>query len=148
MLNELVRFISPCWKYWRIDPRFLFIEEGSYFCNQVDRQHVHHTFHGIKSLHFQLLLVSRYRFTIVDIIGRDRESDTELFSLSVMSSPEQLNFPEPDVIHGLGKTPYVFIGDKMFPLRPNLMRPYPNVNLDHSQRLFNYRWRDQIISNN
>ncbi|KAG1935444.1 protein ALP1-like [Pimephales promelas] len=35
--------------------------------------------------------------------------------------------------------PYAFIGDEAFPLRIDLMKPYPFRNLDHGQRIFNYR---------
>jgi hypothetical protein len=31
------------------------------------------------------------------------------------------------------------VGDETFPLKPNLMRPYPRKDLDYSKRIFNYR---------
>ncbi|XP_042279528.1 uncharacterized protein LOC121905356 isoform X1 [Thunnus maccoyii] len=33
---------------------------------------------------------------------------------------------------------YVFIGDKAFPLRTDLVKPYPYQNQDHGQQIFNY----------
>ncbi|KAI8124650.1 putative nuclease HARBI1 [Lucilia cuprina] len=35
--------------------------------------------------------------------------------------------------------PHFFIGDAAFPLRSNLMRPYPESNLDRTKTVFNYR---------
>jgi hypothetical protein len=35
--------------------------------------------------------------------------------------------------------PYMIVGDDAFPLKPYLMKPYPNRNLGITQRVFNYR---------
>ncbi len=40
----------------------------------------------------------------------------------------------------LGDVPYVMVGDAAFPLKPYLMRPYPEQNLIHRKRIFNYRF--------
>ena len=34
--------------------------------------------------------------------------------------------------------PYFFLGDKIFPLKTSLMRPFPGL-LDDSQKIFNYQ---------
>ena len=35
--------------------------------------------------------------------------------------------------------PYMFVGDDAYPLRPDLMKPYPFRQMDYGQRVFNYR---------
>jgi hypothetical protein len=39
----------------------------------------------------------------------------------------------------LGALPYVFVGDEAFPLRENLMRPFPGRGANDGEKIFNYR---------
>ncbi len=44
-----------------------------------------------------------------------------------------LNVPDDQCLPGaedLGRLPFVMVGDAAFPLKPNLMRPYPGRNLE------------------
>lgn len=81
-----------------------------------------------------------YRFTFLEIGLYGREHDTSVFAQSAFGTALEdgtLSFPRaPD-----GCLPYVFIGDEAFPLKPQLMRPYPGNNLSESQAVFNYRLR-------
>ena len=55
---------------------------------------------------------------------------------------EKLSIPPPETIPGapeLGSVPHVIVGDEAFPLKCNLMRPYPGQELDDIKRIFNYR---------
>ena len=38
-----------------------------------------------------------------------------------------------------GRMPFVFVGDEAFPLRRNLMRPFPGPHVPGERRVFNYR---------
>lgn len=37
------------------------------------------------------------------------------------------------------KFPYYFIRDNAFPIRRNIMRPYPEKNISNTKRIYNYR---------
>ena len=58
-----------------------------------------------------------------------------------MLKNDALSLPESQPICGAGAAsiPYVFVGDEAFPLRHNLMRPYPGRNLNLDKRIYNYR---------
>ena len=53
----------------------------------------------------------------------------------------QLNFSSPEPLHNhQGKPfPYVFLADDAFGLKPNLMKPYPDLYLPIDEIIFNYR---------
>lgn len=52
----------------------------------------------------------------------------------------QLSIPSPSNVPGASiKLPYVLVGDEAFPLEENLMRPYPDSQIDDDRRVFNYR---------
>lgn len=53
----------------------------------------------------------------------------------------KLKFPPPDLLPNSQKTyPYFIIGDEAFPLRNNLLRPYPRrSNFLFEQKIYNYR---------
>lgn len=51
-----------------------------------------------------------------------------------------LNLPDPAAVEAGGPSlPYVFVADEAFPLKENLLRPYPGRQIPERQRLFNYR---------
>ena len=67
---------------------------------------------------------------MVDIGEAGKESDGGIFSNSVFGQKvisESLPLPSPAILPDTQNiiTPYVFVGDEAFPLRTNLMRPFP-----------------------
>ncbi|KAG1684827.1 hypothetical protein GQR58_009292 [Nymphon striatum] len=75
---------------------------------------------------------SRYCFTVVDR-SPGRSSDGAIFADSVMASTVLLKVPEPTTVTGIGTMPHVIVGDAAFPLKENIMRPYPGQNLNKRQ---------------
>ena len=71
-----------------------------------------------------------HRFTLVDIGNTGCQSDGGIFSNSVFGQALDdgtLSFPKPSPLPGTSSPdfPYVIAGDEAFPLKNNLLRPYP-----------------------
>ena len=91
-----------------------------------------------------LILDANYRFILVDIGEAGKESDSGVFSNSVFGQSLESNalpLPQPKGLPDRSDIvlPYVFVGDEGFPLRNNLLRPYPGRNLSENKAIFNYR---------
>ena len=86
---------------------------------------------------------ANYRIILLDIGGSGRHSDGDVLANSEFGKAlleNQLPLPPPDMISDSGPIlPYCFVGDAAFPLRPNLMRPYPRHDLPEDEAVFNYR---------
>lgn len=90
------------------------------------------------------LVDADYNFLFVDIGCQGRISDGGLFKnteLSKRMRNKTLNLPDKKPLPGRDKPiPYVFLGDKAFPLSENLMKPYTGNHPNGSvKRVFNYR---------
>ena len=86
---------------------------------------------------------SNYKCMMVDIGDSGRNSDGGVFSscnLGLAISEDKLNIPEAESMWGSEfKFPFVFVGDEAFPLRTNMMKPYPRDSLTMEERIVNYR---------
>lgn len=103
-------------------------------------------FHNYKQYHSIVLMAiadSKCCFTLIDVGAYGRNSDSAVFSNSNIGKSffsGQLNIPQPTEIAGTNiKTPFYLIGDEAFPLKPNLMRPYPRKDLDYPRKVYNCR---------
>ena len=80
-------------------------------------------------------------FTLIDVVAYGRENDSSVFSNSSFGkafSSGDLNVPPMRNIPGTSiSMPLYFVGDKAFPLKPNLMRPFPRRELDFAETVFN-----------
>jgi len=104
------------------------------------------TFYNYKS-RFSILLMavvdSNYKFIYTNVGVQGRVSDAGLFAQSDLRAAldeRKLNLP---VAEALPNTdiimPYAFVGDEAYPLRNDLLKPYPHRRLQPEQRIFNYR---------
>ena len=51
-----------------------------------------------------------------------------------------LGIPAPEIIENTNQSfPYVLVGDEAFPLKENLMKPYPREVIGIKERIYNYR---------
>ena len=104
-------------------------------------------FYNYKGTHSVVLLAicdAHYRFLMVDMGDAGRHSDGGVLSNSRFGSAldkNSLSLPHCRPLPGLSSpsVPYVIVGDEAFPLKQNMMRPYPGRNLPQSQSVYNYR---------
>ena len=84
-------------------------------------------------------------FRMVDVGGYGRNSDGGTLSNSPFGQALRdgtLDLPDDRAIPGAenrGPMPFVFVADEAYPLRCDLMRPFPGTNLATGRRAFNYR---------
>jgi hypothetical protein len=84
--------------------------------------------------------------TLFDVGAYGRENDSNVFSNSSFGkafSSGDLNVPPMRNIPGTSiSMPLYFVGDEAFPLKPNLMRPFPRRELDLAKTIFKYKGND------
>lgn len=87
---------------------------------------------------------AHYKFILLDIGDTGRQSDGSVYNNSYLGYAIEnnlLNLPDPEKITSNCEMhlPYVFLGDDAFGLKTYMMKPYPGVSSNISQRIFNYR---------
>lgn len=130
----------------------------------LDRKHIRiqapansgsdfYNYKGFFSIVLLAVCDARYRFIITDVGSLGREGDKAIFSSSVLNkklSSGELQIPDPTIVPRSSKIlPCVIVGDEAFPLRTNLIRPYPGVrsdNLSLIKKVYNYRLVNLVTS--
>lgn len=84
------------------------------------------------------------RFIAIDVGAPGRHSDSGVFSRCALGAAilnGNITFPAPRPYPGTDGEPQpcVIVSDGAFPLRPNLMRPFPGRGISREQRIYNYR---------
>ncbi|XP_058817565.1 uncharacterized protein LOC131680866 [Topomyia yanbarensis] len=85
---------------------------------------------------------ANYNFIGVDIGAYGGNADGSVFSNSIFGRRllhGELGLPQPAALSNGEVIPYFIVGDAAFPLKANLMRPYPGRNLEAIKENFNYR---------
>ncbi|XP_071946017.1 uncharacterized protein [Antedon mediterranea] len=114
-----------------------------------------YNYKGTYSIVLMALVDANYNFICVDVGNYGSSSDGGIFSrmqLKIALEENTLGIPPPKVLPDmpeLGPVPHVIVGDEAFPLKTNVMRPYPGKKLDREKRIYNYRHsRARRISEN
>ena len=128
-------------------------------CGALDDKHVviqsparsgslYYNYKGTFSLVLMALVDANYRFIYVDIGEYGSNSDSGIFKNSLFGQVlinGELNFLVPKLLPNYpegGVLLYCFIGDEAFPLRLDLMKPFPrgrSTRLLKDEQIFNYR---------
>ena len=96
---------------------------------------------------FSIILLAlvdhNYRFLYVEVGASGRVGDAGLFQTSSLKRGMDeglLDFPDASELEGTGEIiHYHLIGDDAFPLQKDLIKPYPQRQLDNDKQIFNYR---------
>jgi len=87
-------------------------------------------------------------FLTIDVGDYGRNSDGRVFrrsSFGLALENNTLDIPEPIVLPGWEKKdkfPHYFVADEAFPLKTNIMRPFPKRSLNKERRIYNYRYKN------
>ncbi|XP_076118925.1 uncharacterized protein LOC143099900 [Alosa pseudoharengus] len=148
---------APCMEDWRaIADGFSHRWNFPNCLGSVDGKHVvieapdnsgslYYNYKGTYSIVLLAVVDADYLFRVVDVGGYGRTSDGGSLYNSAFGEGLRdgtLDLPEDAVIPGSehrGPMPFVFVGDEAFPLRRNLMRPFPGPHVPGEQRVYNYR---------
>ena len=119
--------------------------DGKHVCieNPPNSGSLYYNYKGFYSIVLLAICDAKYNFTLVDIGQYGSNNDAGVLSNSVIGqrlNQKELAIPSPTPLNGceLDPLPYFFVGDEAFPLKENMMRPYPG-KLDEAERVYNYR---------
>lgn len=83
------------------------------------------------------------KFVVIDVGSCGGNSDGGVFSRSAFGKrllTGKLDLPpETELPETITTLPYLFVSDDAFPLRDNIMKPFPHRGLSHDKEVFNYR---------
>lgn len=97
------------------------------------------------SLVLMAIVNASYEFIYMDIGAEGKASDGGVWSRSAFhqdlySEDNPLNVPTARPIPGIAQDiPFFLVGDDAFSMTTRLMKPYPQLNLNRTQKIFNYR---------
>ena len=110
---------------------------------------LYHNYKATFSINLMALVDANYCFICVDVGNYGSNADGTVFSRSEfgqMYLNNVFDVPGPKPLPNApasGNMPHVIIADEAFPLKPNIMRPYPRARskrrLTHAKQIYNYR---------
>ena len=120
--------------------------DGKHIAMQCPRKSgsLYYNYKGFFSIVLMAVCDGNYNFTLVDIGQYGSNNDSGVLSNSEMGKAFEdgtINFPAAVHLPGcdqLPSLPYFIVGDKIFALKPWLMRPYPGRNISEERSIFYY----------
>ena len=98
---------------------------------------------GFCSISLMALVDGNYRFIFVDVGAEGKWADGGVWGNSDLSKAiknKEVNIPPPTKLVGKNEaTPFCIVADDAFAMGPHLLKPYSRRQLNHTERIFNYR---------
>lgn len=97
------------------------------------------------SIVLMAIVDATYRYIMIDVGAYGGNSDGRVFAncafgKSWLTNDESLDLPESHPLPPIDTLmPLVLVADEAFPLKENILRPFPGKNLPERERIFNYR---------
>ena len=108
-----------------------------------------YNYKGTFSIVFMAIVDAQYRFTFIDVGAYGLNADSAIFNRSAFGLAlinGELDIPPPKSLPNWpagGVLPHCFVADEAFPIRADIMHPYPRVSRQHrlseAEQVFNYR---------
>jgi hypothetical protein len=106
---------------------------------------VYRNYRGFCSIVLMALVDADYKFLWIDVGSDCSSNDTSIYNGSelkeglenrnnIFNLPEEKSLPGDDV-----PVPYYIVGDNPFGINKRLMNPFVIRNMEHHERIFNYR---------
>ena len=145
--KDIAERFYVCWNF----PNCIGVLDGKHIVIQSPSRSgsLYYNYKGTFSIVLMALIDADYKFTFIDRGDYGSNADGSIFrnsasgqafingQLNMPGSAALPNFPEGHLL------PHCIVADEAFPLRMDLMRPYPRVNRNHllskEQQIFNYR---------
>ena len=104
---------------------------------------LYHNYKGFFSVVLLALVDSDYKFLWIGVGHPGSMSDAQIFNNSELRQKIEdgtIGFPAPQPIPGEQRPlPYFILGDDAFAMKTWLMKPQSRRNMNHDQRIYNYR---------
>ena len=110
---------------------------------------LYYNYKGFFSINLMALVDANYKFISIDVGDYGSNADGAVFRKSAFGQrylDYNMDVPPPKTLENaedLGSLPFVIVADEAFPLKPNIMRPYPKLKsqtkMPKDVQIFNYR---------
>ena len=133
---------SEFWTWWNF-PNCIGAIDGKHIMLQAPARSgsVFYNYKGTFSIVLMAIVDAQYRFTFIDVGACGSNA---AFGLALING--ELDIPPPKSLPNWpagGVLPHCFVADEVFPLRADIMHPYPRASRQHrlseAEQMFNYR---------
>lgn len=146
--DEWRKVAADFWERWNV-PNCLGAIDGKHIRMKAppNSGSQFHNYKGYFSTVLMAVADANYRVIYASVGSFGRESDGGVFSrcnfgqmVIDADNANPLQLPPAEPLPGTDDPfPYFFLGDAAFPLRTNLMKPYPETAMTDAKRVYNYR---------